>query len=1062
MKMKSNKYLLLFVLIVFKSYSQDFTSNQVNNPNILPPEVSSFQKVNFLPVSNYTGRANVDIPFYSIDLGGLQIPIALTYNTGGVKPNDVASSTGLNWSLNAGGMISKVIKGIDDFTLEWNRYYDYESHTEKYLGPQGWLYGKLNDPFGAELQTVNDQLPDVFNVSAPNLNITYVHNETLNSYYDGNGYGVNQNGETIVHISNLSKSGEPFILDSDNSYTINETYGNTVIGMWGKNDSTPYSGEYSKYWYDNGFNPNYTIFCINSIKICSIAGYEYLFDKIDSSQYLFDRDITHYQTQAFLTPLSNINVVSYRLSKITDLKTNKSVEFQYESYSQSFSEIIDNNSIVVNAPYILGANPNQKGLWNKNPTLNRLKKIIFDSGYVNFNYNLNREDVPGEKALTEIVLFDNKNNQIKKAILNFEYFQSDIEPNSPFSKRLKLKDVAIQGSNIDQTEKYKLTYNPIQLPLRMMAITDFFGYNNGEANRFQYTLVNNQYVLRPPLLEAIPHPMLFFNPNKGQYSFFPEALNANAIMINGNYSLSSNLTYCKAASLERIDYPTGGYTSFEYELNRFQITNVEIEGGGLRVKEQKISDGINSRTLKFDYKNTNNTTSGAVVNMPKFIDFSYSGPYQASIPNNLTPTQFNTWFQLLKFNYAKSNIELTNGAYIGYSRVKVFEENNGYTVYNYTSPNTFPNTSADVAFKDMPFPYNTANINNYKKIYYDNGKVDLFFDNDVFRGRLTNQSAFNQQNQILKETINQYTAKDFNAIVVSQNFNIDIPSEWWCQIELDPRANEPYCRSHQYGTYKQRRYLLTNVIENEYFNGQLITKNKDIEYDDNYSLVKKENITDNLNSYRSEYYYPYESINQSEFGMSSLTQANRKSERVLSYSFKNNEKVLEEKTIYNSFNGLILPKQIKKFKSGSLNNSDEINSLEITLRDNLGNICEVTDKTGNKTSFIWGYNQTSIIAKIENASYASIPSSILSSVQSLSNTGTELQLKGMLDTLKGAMTNALTTSYTYKPLIGVSTITDPKGDVLIYEYDVKGRLKTVRDKDNNIISENDYHYKPQN
>jgi hypothetical protein len=55
-----------------------------------------------------------------------------------------------------------------------------------------------------------------------------------------------------------------------------------------------------------------------------------------------------------------------------------------------------------------------------------LKKIIFENGYVNFNYNLNREDVPGEKALTEIVLFDSKNNQIKKAILNFEYFQSDV------------------------------------------------------------------------------------------------------------------------------------------------------------------------------------------------------------------------------------------------------------------------------------------------------------------------------------------------------------------------------------------------------------------------------------------------------------------------------------------------------------------------------------------------------------------------------------------------------------------------------------------------------------
>jgi hypothetical protein len=1077
-RMKNKIFLLIVLMITIKCFSQDYSNSQISNPNILPPDVSSFQKVNFLPVSNYTGRANVEIPFYNVELGGLKIPIGLSYNTGGVKSNDVASSVGLNWSLNAGGMISKVVKGVDDFTRGWAQYYDWESHITYLTGAMGWLsyYTKFPAPYMTEING-GDSLPDVFNVSAPNINFSYIHNRTSNvsnygiqSFSPSSIEGTNQNGQAVNLVDTSPMDGAPFILDGDNSYKIEETYNNVVLGMWGMEQGMSGMSSYlQQFWTDNNgaFDSNHYVYGINSITIKTIDGFQYIFDKIQSSQYVYDRDITHLETLNTLA--TSVNIVSYQLSKIIDMKTNMFVEFQYESYSQSFSEIIDNSATMqgtnmwissssLQYPSGTSHNPNQKGIWQKYPKLNRIKKIIFDKGYIDFNYNLNRDDLPGEKALTDITLYDKNNNQIKKAILNFEYFQSNIAPNSPFSKRLKLKDVTFQGSTPDVNEKYKLTYNTTLLPLRVNAITDFFGYNNGEAYNFTYNLGNGDYVNNPPSYNnnIPPNPIIYFHKNYGQNSFLPFRLNIDAIQTAGNYSLESNLAFCKAGILEKIEYPTGGYIALDYELNKFKLNNIEVEGGGLRVKSENISDGNTVRTLKFEYKNADNTSSGSVLSLPKFVDFDYGGPLQSSLPVNMSPTEFNNWFYLCKSNYPKANVELTNGAYVGYSRVKVFEENKGYTLYNYTAPDTFSNLQADAVFSSIPDYYTPfLNTNNYKKIYYDHGKVDLIFDNDVFRGKLMGESVFNQQNQRLKETLYQYTVKEYKNLLIVKSFDSTIANEIACQIDRGTNGNSgSECYSLEYGYFKQRRYLLTNVIENEYFNGQLITKNKDIEYDDNFTLVKKENMTDN--------YYPHDAINQSEFGMSNLTQADRKSERILSYNFKNNEKILEEKAVYANFNGLILPKQIKKFKSGSLNNSDEINSLEITLRDNLGNICEVTDKTGNKTSFIWGYNQTAIIAKIENASYVSIPTSIISTAQSYSNTGTELQLKGMLDILRSTMTNAITSTYTYKPLIGISTITDPKGDVIIYEYDVMGRLKTVRDRDNNIISENDYHYKPQN
>ena len=44
----------------------------------------------------------------------------------------------------------------------------------------------------------------------------------------------------------------------------------------------------------------------------------------------------------------------------------------------------------------------------------------------------------------------------------------------------------------------------------------------------------------------------------------------------------------------------------------------------------------------------------------------------------------------------------------------------------------------------------------------------------------------------------------------------------------------------------------------------------------------------------------------------------------------------------------------------------------------------------------------------------------------------------------------------------VTSITDPKGDKITYEYDEFNRLKQVKDKNGNILSENQYNYKPQN
>ena len=141
-------------------------------------------------------------------------------------------------------------------------------------------------------------------------------------------------------------------------------------------------------------------------------------------------------------------------------------------------------------------------------------------------------------------------------------------------------------------------------------------------------------------------------------------------------------------------------------------------------------------------------------------------------------------------------------------------------------------------------------------------------------------------------------------------------------------------------------------------------------------------------------------------------------------------------------------------------------SLENRIRynryDEFGHPLEVQLENGTLISYIWGYNQTQPIAKIENASYASISSGLIIAAQGASDTGTESSLLTALTALRIALPEAMVTTYTYKPLIGVSTITDPKGDKQTFTYDSFGRLQSVEDSAGNTLSSNEYHYRTQN
>lgn len=88
-------------------------------PKILPPspDAASLARYGEVPVDLSKGIPSISIPIYEIQSGGLKVPISLSYHASGLKVNDMASSIGTGWSLNAGGAVTRAVNGLPD---DWN------------------------------------------------------------------------------------------------------------------------------------------------------------------------------------------------------------------------------------------------------------------------------------------------------------------------------------------------------------------------------------------------------------------------------------------------------------------------------------------------------------------------------------------------------------------------------------------------------------------------------------------------------------------------------------------------------------------------------------------------------------------------------------------------------------------------------------------------------------------------------------------------------------------------------------------------------------------------------
>ncbi|KRB56452.1 hypothetical protein [Flavobacterium sp. Root186] len=1038
---------------------------------ISTPDVMSFQKYGNTPINLYSGKSDIVIPFYEIQAGKIKVPVTLTYNSGGIKVDEIASSAGLGWNLNATGNILVGVKDLRDGVLK------YETYGTPVKIPIDIGYNRryfLKDPIynsNAELYANLDSSPDFYYVNAPGLNNVFIIDDS-----NPNDYQTSHTQRKYVSSFLYPKGYKLAELKQENLGSFQG------IGFTGEEDGNPSLNIPTK-------PADVNVVGFVTFKTFTITNEQGLVYTFSVGNMIETRTLPVLvdPTIARLDPSYSMGINTYNLTSIYDPSTQQKVDFFYEKYQitqpQRIKFLSKKNNIGTSDSCNFGFIPEFEGqpIYSneqliKYQAATRLQKIVYNGGEVTFSYLLDREDY-NDQSLDLITINDNLGNTIKNYRLRYSYFDSKEGCTEKECKRLRLDQIDEWFPKAKLYYKFEYNYTN-KLPKRFSYEQDFLGYYNN--NGYQ----NTAYI---GAKESGPQPKLYFYPNKGEFSILPfeKKNDTQGRQITGDYSFVPN-DYSLTGLLKKVTYETGGFTELNYENHTFNFDGAEYIAGGARVESQVINDGNgNVRNIKYKYQEIDGKSSGYISGLPIFAYPNSKITNPNSPPGQWTPFSFTT------YDFDKSGLELTHDTFVGYSRVEEIETGNGKTETLFYSPKDYPDNKSVKQYRDDCGRYLTENSAFPGK---------LFEDLKSRRGTLKLKRILDESGNKISESENVYEYKIFSSIDIKNHSPYRISDN-----KYNPRIRVPNYYVSETSKINRERNLQTKVITTEYFkNNPVLNTSTNYVYDPNLDLLKEMTVVNSDGSeIKTRYRYPLDY----DLAPLSLVSSNDKlidiaalvTNNIVNTPIEINNSIVKGGEEYmtdgqlNYFENL-KPEKFFKLESSALINVNDFNfstvmyppgfvadsrykeKTSFTKYDNKGNILEIKPADGIVTSYIWGYNSQYPIAKVVNATYQEITNVLGASTLTRLNDGvkympippnpqiqkiplTDAEVRSMLSVLRTNLTNAQITTYTYKPLIGMTSETDINDKTTYYEYSDLNKLKIVKDNEGNILSENEYNYK---
>ncbi|UHO37526.1 hypothetical protein H5J24_17815 [Chryseobacterium capnotolerans] len=433
------KKIILLLLVGTLCKAQLIGGEQTKQVVPLPASAESYSlsKVEAIPMDYFRGKANINIPIYTISVNGISIPISLAYNTGGIKLNEVATTVGLGWSLNIPGTISHNVVGLDDLDVPFfkKNIADYGAYsgviTESYM----------NNQIRADLESIYngnyDTQKDIFDYNLPTASGSFL---------------MKENNQTF-----LIPNDDVIITRNSDKFYVKDTQG-------------------AEYWMSSR----------NLVMPEGIGGptvaHKTLYNldelKINNKSILFSYNKTNSYTERNINQVANFKVTPnlgggyeqpVRLPRYEKTETST-------SFSESLISKISFDNGEVNFLYSNDANG----------------AFADGSSY--------RKDLSGGLgvALRRVIVTNKAGVIVKDISLNYSYFETDNANKTYEDYRLKLLSVRDNLQSTEYSFEYNEKY---KLPKRSSSNDDYWGYINSIHNREIPNIPNKIYDYDIPLAE---------------------------------------------------------------------------------------------------------------------------------------------------------------------------------------------------------------------------------------------------------------------------------------------------------------------------------------------------------------------------------------------------------------------------------------------------------------------------------------------------------------------------------------------------------------------------------
>ncbi|MGJ1421024.1 hypothetical protein ACR79T_15495 [Sphingobacterium spiritivorum] len=1057
MKSKQVKILLLGILGLssWNLYGQSSEPNYVHPKQYLPssPDVMAFNRISHIPVGLYTGKPNINIPVSSLKLQDYEFPISINYNASGIKVEEIASSVGLGWSLSAYDNISVGVNGFGDFQ---------------------------NNGF-ATLSSTEFKLPDNY---LTNL-LSYKQEEYEGGVFYRLGLG---SAEGIIDTQ-----------PDTYSYSINGNSGKFYFDQFGQPHTIPF----------NGFKIEHSGLG-NNISITDLKGVKYTFAESEFSVL---------ESNCASGP--SITGQTMLLTTIT-LPTGSTIQFEYVSliYTQKIQRPLSRNRPLGTQNFGLDCININTDMTVNSKVISRI--LSSDGTEVNFHYGANRSDLVGTKVLDRIET--KKADVVQNTNFYYSYFGSGGEAVRLKLDSVKKHQGEIYSfkynEQVNLSGRYSFSqdhwgYYNGKNNTTLLPIESEFGFTSGanrdvDPNYIQANILTRivypskgytDFVYEPndyytkDTTSTVAHFDHYLNSPSSQIINFsippgattnqsllkiqvsgsssgggignePEDPQNYIVSIQGNNGFQADYTAYQNQTLGlnltpgtyTMRFSSAGTRTTNVTLSYDMITKEYFEGnrfaGGLRLKTQtSYANAMDPAPLVESYVySIDGKSTGQINYKPKYTYLMEKYFLVANTDN----------FVAHKFYIQNSNsidpLNTVQGGSVGYTFVSKLQSDVSKKIridsefsyygdyggrYSYPLP---PVISMDWAngllLKETSYVDNNGIFSAIKEVRntYSIEGEDSFWNYhflpetkpsfDAIRG-IGYVIAFASPpyiNGLIKKTATFYV-NEYRLI-----------SKWVRQdsvitIMLNSPNNVKTESIMSYGDFYNFKPTRIKTMNSE---GKVMSK----------LLYYSSSVPENLKTAETSLLKNKHQLTQIVLVSDSIGVNQQLDQRIAFKNFSNNRVNINK--IY--------------AKNGG---ADEYQQLEISLYDPYGNPTEFKDMSNSQSVYLWGYGGQYPIAEIKNATYSEIIAVLTqATINDLnSGTNTESQMEGLIknasDKLRSNLPGSQVTSYTYKPLVGMTSKTDAKGQTEYYQYDGLQRLQHVLDQFQQLRQSYHYHYRPQ-